>query len=185
MAQNHGEKHAIVRGQQGGANVRVESLTPLLDEACREEPRRPLLQTDAPRVAHAASGSDTLPLHEALEVKGARVLKAPHCMQAEAIDTEMVSWQEGQAVRIDAQLYETACLLPTLGPFIALDTEIQALAISLGFAGPLEYPFNSQRLGWVCRQEIGNMVQRYGTPLPYGAEMRQHQPQVKHPTAAL
>jgi hypothetical protein len=124
-------------------------------------------------------------LHEALKVKGARILKAPYCPQAQAADAQAVAWQKWQIICMDAQAYEATRLLPTLGPCTALHTEIQALATSLGFDGSIEHPFDSQRLRGVCCQEMGNMVERYGTPLPYGAEIRQHQPQVKHPAAAL
>ena len=86
---------------------------------------------------------------------------------------------------MDAQAHEAARWLPALLLLIALHTEIQALATSLGFDGPLEHPFDSQRAGWFCGQEMCNMVERYGTLVPKGAEMGQQQPQVKHPTAVL
>jgi hypothetical protein len=118
-------------------------------------------------VAHATHGSDALSLHEALEVKGARILQAPHGMQAEAADAQMVPWQKSQAVRLDAQAHEAARWLPALLLLcIALYTEIQALATPLGFDRSIEYPFDSQQAGWCCCQEMCNMVERYGTLLP-------------------
>jgi hypothetical protein len=50
------------------------------------------LETDTRRVAHATYGTDPLSLHEALEVKGTRILKASYCSQAEAADAQVVAW---------------------------------------------------------------------------------------------
>jgi hypothetical protein len=45
-----------------------------------------MLQAEARRIAHSANDSDALPLHETLKIKSARILKAPHFVQAEARD---------------------------------------------------------------------------------------------------